>query len=245
VGVLSGRTVGELYRLLVDPSEEPLDRLQLIGEHGWEWSCGDEILMHPIPAHVSELLACAERAARQMGFGRLLERKRTSIVLHTRSLSPVDSRWIERACAASWKELTCTGEMRLDEIDGGLELRVMGRDKGTTLSELASGAPDGPLMLYVGDDETDEDAFRAIRGRGFGLRVVRGPCLTTADGTLASCQEVVRWLDALCLATRARSAIDAARTLAGIEGTSDTIARLAATNGGVSCDGIRSHRRQR
>lgn len=194
VGVLSGRSVEELFQLLTASQPERLQRVLLLGEHGWENCFGEEICVHPVPARAGDLLARAERGARQMGFGRLLERKRASIVLHTRSLPPEESRWIGCACRALWSEFACTDALRLDEIDGGLELRAAGRDKGSTMRELLAASPPGTLALYIGDDETDEDAFRAVHGHGFGLRVVREPGSTAADGTLASCREVVRWL---------------------------------------------------
>ena len=105
VAVISGRPVEELHILLTTGLLGSLDRLVMVGEHGWESCCGEELCVHAIPARAGELLAQAERGARQMGFGRLLERKRASIVLHTRGLSAEDSRWIEQACGTLWSEL--------------------------------------------------------------------------------------------------------------------------------------------
>ena len=51
------------------------------------------------------------------------------------------------------------------EFEGGLELRV-GRDKGGAIDTLIAEAPPGTPVAYVGDDLTDEAAFRALSQRG-------------------------------------------------------------------------------
>jgi trehalose-phosphatase len=96
-----------------------------------------------------------------------------------------------------WAPLTREGVLRLDRFDGGLELRAAGRDKGSAVRELLAEAPPGALLIYVGDDETDEAAFREVGPRGIALRVNRRPRPTAAHGTLASCAQVVRWLEQL------------------------------------------------
>jgi len=59
---------------------------------------------------------------------------------------------------------------------------------------------DGVVLLYLGDDITDEDAFRALRGRGIGIFVGRpdDPEVmdrpTAAEFVLASVDEVQQFL---------------------------------------------------
>jgi alpha,alpha-trehalase len=52
------------------------------------------------------------------------------------------------------------------------------------------------VAIYIGDDETDEDAFRELHGRGLGLRV-GGTAATSADYWLADPGEVRRFLEVL------------------------------------------------
>jgi trehalose-phosphatase len=47
------------------------------------------------------------------------------------------------------------------EFEGGLELRV-GRDKGAAVNAIISEAPAGTPVAYLGDDITDEAAFRVL-----------------------------------------------------------------------------------
>jgi trehalose 6-phosphate phosphatase len=55
----------------------------------------------------------------------------------------------------------------------------------------------GRRPVYLGDDRTDEDAFRVVRAAG-GVSVVVGtPESTAATSRLADVAAVHRWLDAL------------------------------------------------
>ena len=54
------------------------------------------------------------------------------------------------------------------------------------------------IPLYVGDDITDEDAFRALAGRGFGIAVRDGGMRqTAADYAVDGTDEVGRLLELL------------------------------------------------
>jgi trehalose 6-phosphate phosphatase len=59
------------------------------------------------------------------------------------------------------------------------------------------------VPIYLGDDVTDEDAFRALSGRGIGVFVGRADDpetaarTTSADYTLHTFEEVERFLNAL------------------------------------------------
>ena len=63
----------------------------------------------------------------------------------------------------------------------GLELRHPGRSKGDVMRELLEEQPSGTISAYVGDDETDEDAFRALAGRGLAVLVAEQPRETAAE----------------------------------------------------------------
>ena len=64
------------------------------------------------------------------------------------------------------------------------------------LASLGLGAADA-LPIYVGDDLTDEDAFRALAGCGIGVAVLDEPRATAAQYALRSPAEVRTFLDAL------------------------------------------------
>jgi alpha,alpha-trehalase len=63
--------------------------------------------------------------------------------------------------------------------------------------------PEDVLPIYIGDDTTDEDAFRALEGRGIGILVADVPRPTAASHSLQDVEEVRVLLDRIA-AVRAR-----------------------------------------
>lgn len=194
VAVISGRPVADLQRLL-----GPLPIL-LVGEHGWEAVEPDgRVRRHPLPGACAGALERAAAAAAAAGWGPRVERKRCSLVLHTRGLPAAQAAEAESACLRAWEPELARGGLGLDRLDGGLELRARGRDKGTVARELIAAEPLESLPVYLGDDATDEDVFREVRTCGFAIRVGPGDRPSLATGRLRSPEAVVtflkRWLD--------------------------------------------------
>lgn len=102
----------------------------------------------------------------------------------------------ERAheCAAAMQELA--PKDRFDVTAGHMvvEARPRGADKGSALAALARLPPfAGRAPVFVGDDATDEDAFRAAeRLGGYGVKVGPGP--TAARYRIAEVGRVHEWL---------------------------------------------------
>ena len=204
VAVVSGRPIAEMLQLLGDP-ELPV---HLIGEHGWEErEPGGEIRRHPLSEETAAALEGAWKAIGARGFQSRVEKKRTGLVLHTRGLFPDADAAMQRAAEAVWLPWTERAPLRLDTISGGLELRAIGRDKGVAALDLHRRSGHVELVVYVGDDETDEDAFRALRDLGFGIRVGHDERPTLAHGHLPKPEVMdeflTRWLDADSIETPA------------------------------------------
>ena len=53
------------------------------------------------------------------------------------------------------------------------------------------------MPLYVGDDDTDEDAFAALSGRGIGILVTNAARHTLAQYKLSDTQAVEQFLGSL------------------------------------------------
>ena len=201
VAVASGRPIEELERLLGDRDLA----VHRIGEHGWEErEPGGEIVRHPLSDEARAGLECAWKAIVARGLQSRIEKKRTSLVLHTRGLFPDADASLQRATEAVWLPWTTRAPLRLDTIHGGLELRAVGRDKGMATLDLHRRTGELAMVVYVGDDETDEDAFKALAERGFGLRVGREEEPTHAHGRLtrpeALDEFLARWLDSESIA---------------------------------------------
>lgn len=194
VAVVSGRPCAELARLV------PAARFTLVGEHGWEARApGSPVHAWTIPQAARDALAAARARADAAGLAGLVESKRASLVLHVRGLPEPEAERAVAAMGCAWSDLPGAAPLALRRIDGGLELRAAGRDKGMALLDLLSSEPPGTLAVHVGDDETDEDAFRAVAGRGLGVLVAPSPRPTSASCRLSSCEEVTlllsAWLD--------------------------------------------------
>jgi trehalose 6-phosphate synthase/phosphatase len=81
----------------------------------------------------------------------------------------------------------------LQVIDGNkvLEVRMIGVDKGATAMKLLSEIqPD--FVLCLGDDTTDEDMFKMLRGRGYTIKIGRGN--TAAQYAIVSQHDVFPFL---------------------------------------------------
>lgn len=132
--------------------------------------------------------------------GARLERKRFAIAVHVRHvedrLAPEVDRIVD-GIALEHSRLRKTGGKKVVELRPNV-----GWDKGRALLWLIRALGlDGERVvpIYVGDDVTDEDAFRAVRHRGLGV-VVRGEDddrPTAAHYSLGDSVEVLTFLDTL------------------------------------------------
>jgi trehalose-phosphatase len=84
--------------------------------------------------------------------------------------------------------------LHLLPFDGGLELRARGKNKGDAVSTILQESGSEVAAAYLGDDQTDENAFRAIKGRGVAILVRADPRPTVADIWLRPPEELGRFL---------------------------------------------------
>jgi len=87
---------------------------------------------------------------------------------------------------------------RLFKITSGkkvFEIRPHGiRNKGIAVKWIWQNIAPDKIPVYIGDDKTDEDAFRAIRGRGIGISIGRN---NEADYYLESQDEIEKLLNTI------------------------------------------------
>jgi trehalose-phosphatase len=101
-------------------------------------------------------------------FGLRLEEKRNAIAVHWRGKSEHSARMARQRISDVFSPFAEEVGMKLLQFDGGVELRA-GRDKGGAVQLLLTEMqPDAPVA-FMGDDVTDEDAFRALAGRGLSI----------------------------------------------------------------------------
>jgi trehalose 6-phosphate phosphatase len=177
VMIVSGRRARDLVPLL------GLRHIpEIWGSHGWERRFPDgrtEIAPQAEPA--LRALAEAERWIGQVhAIGGRSEVKPACLAVHWRGLDPVAAARISELVTQNWARQARETGLELHRFEGGIELRVPGRHKGHVADTIRAEMPDAALA-YLGDDLTDEDAFRAVAGDGLGV-LVRGDFRDTAAG---------------------------------------------------------------
>ena len=155
--VITGRPPEEIAPLL--GLEPPLE---VWGLHGAQrlYPDGRSDLEQATP-EVRQKLAELREYLQRNSLGGLYEDKPNAAVMHWRGHSPAKAKLIEQRARALFEPLTKMEGLSLLEFEAGLELR-QGRDKGGAVRELLREAEPGAPVAFLGDDITDEEAFRAV-----------------------------------------------------------------------------------
>jgi trehalose 6-phosphate phosphatase len=189
VVLISGRPVRELL-LLSGISPQP----EVWGSHGLERLMADgRYEVSSVPAHEDYLLA-AVTLLRDAGLESQAELKPGGVAVHWRGLDPARAEKLARDVPRLWKPLLDRAPVRLLEFDGGLELRVAGPGKGDAVRVILKEAGPDAAVAYLGDDQTDEDAFRALKGNGLTVLVRPRSRPTSADVWLQPPHELLQFL---------------------------------------------------
>lgn len=196
--IVSGRRMEDLRTPLA-----LLPHAEVWASHGWERACGGK-LARRVPAGD---IRCELDRARSMvaplaRLGARLEPKIASVALHWRGLQPHAAKRVRAEAHEAWHPFIST-ELALLPFDGGLELRARGRDKGDAVRESLSAMGEA-ACAYLGDDTTDEDAFKAIRAQGLGVLVRAEHRATQAKLWLSQPHEVSAFLTRWSAAAGAR-----------------------------------------
>ncbi len=130
--------------------------------------------------------------------GLLVEEKGAAVALHFRLANDEDKRFGRDAVQQLVDRLCDEGET-LDLLDGHevVEVRPAGVDKGRALCELLASDGKGALPIYIGDDRTDEDAFRALPDSAVTIRVGPEGTETAARYLVPDPKAVHRFLTSL------------------------------------------------
>jgi trehalose 6-phosphate phosphatase len=198
IAVITGRPSQEIPPMLaLDPHPE------VWGLHGAErlYPNGRRVLERPAAATRARLNALRKQLKRD-ALGGLFEDKPNAAVMHWRGRSVGQAKLIETRARALFEPLARLDGLRLLRFESGLELRA-GRDKGGAVETiLAEAGPRAPVT-YLGDDITDEAAFRAVnqaQAPHLSVLMRRQPRKTAAEVWLKPPAELrwflKRWLDA-------------------------------------------------
>ncbi|MEA3640594.1 MAG: trehalose-phosphatase [Lamprobacter sp.] len=178
------------------PDGEPNDPPERETLYGLGDICGPQLRLE-LPEGI-DALNDLDRAATDLDErlenvdGVRIERKRFAVTVHVRQVSDADLPQVQEAVDQARRRadgLRKTGGKRVVELRPDVDWDK-GRAVRWLLSELKLDGPD-VLPLYLGDDETDEDAFRALRQMGgIGILVAEDARPSAADYRLRTPDEV-------------------------------------------------------
>lgn len=191
VVIISGRRAAEIAAVL--PLEKPPE---IWGAHGWEHMTPDGSFHAAEPAAEARL-ALADADARAAGFqrpGGRIERKPASIALHWRGLPARAIEQLANLSETAWRPLSESGALEWLPFDGGVELRARGANKQHAVKAVLSETPPDAATAYLGDDQTDEDAFRAVKTQGLAVLVRPEYRATAADLWIRPPRELLEFI---------------------------------------------------
>jgi trehalose-phosphatase len=128
------------------------------------------------------------------GFSQHVEIKPGGIAVHWRGLPAAERALMEVKIRSLFASASEDHGLHLLPFDGGLELRAPGKNKGDAVSAILQESGSEVAAAYLGDDQTDENAFRAIKDRGIAILVRADPRPTVADIWLRPPEELGRFL---------------------------------------------------
>lgn len=188
--IISGRDFQDLEKYF-----EGL-RLHLISEHGASTRLNGSGWVHEGRADQQwkELIRPMLELSARRSPGSFVEEKNHSMAWHYRAVNPELGFIRSRELLDHLFHLA--NNEHLNVIDGNkvIEVRVAGIDKGTASKKLLEVFP-FDFNLAIGDDQTDEDMFKALNGKAITIRV--GDDVTAAKYNLPSQQGVIKFLQQL------------------------------------------------
>ncbi len=192
VAIVSGRSLADLRTRLSDPPGWTLS-----GSHGAEIDGRLDPALDPVQADAIDRVDAELRAIAEGHPGCLVDRKPRGVAFHYRGLADAETgRIVSRVASLAPQHPGLT--MRLGSMV--VEFLADRTTKGDALQRLRHGAG-ATAVIFVGDDLTDEHAFRALSPSDASVKV--GPGASVAAFRVAGVDEVVRLLQALAEARRA------------------------------------------
>jgi trehalose-phosphatase len=190
--VITGRAVKDLTHLL-----GLLPNPEIWGSHGLERLKRDGTYdLAPIDISAQHMLQQAYSWLVSKGIQLQAETKPGGVAVHWRGLTKERADDIKRAVVQNWLLLAEEPALKLLEFDGGLELRVSRPNKGDAVKGILAELDDNTPVAYLGDDITDEDAFRALLDRGLTGLVRQEFRETSAEVWLRPPEELLEFLAA-------------------------------------------------
>jgi trehalose 6-phosphate phosphatase len=196
VALVTGRTVTEIRRLIDVPG------IYYVGIHGLEICLPDGSL--ELSERVAVIRAALPPIKRQIEQalgtrpGILIEDKGLALACHYRLASRTDAAKARETVAAVARSYQRRGvQIAVRHGHEVIEIRSAFVNKGKTVCRLLGTRHPSALAVYVGDDQTDEDAFELLPPESITIRVGSTMAATAARYRVADPDEVLSFLRAL------------------------------------------------
>ncbi|MBD3218982.1 MAG: trehalose-phosphatase [candidate division Zixibacteria bacterium] len=190
VVVISGRRVSDISDLL------KLDiQPEIWGSHGNERLLSDgSYKLAELSEKESEGLEKARKWAKEQKLDDNLEEKPAGLAFHWRGMDESRAEEIEKKVLYKWQPVQKEFNLKLLNFDGGIEIKVAGRDKGNAVRSVLMEFGETDIIAYLGDDLTDEDAFKVLQGKGLCILVRNELRETLADLWIEPPDELLHFL---------------------------------------------------
>ncbi len=190
VALITGRPAHEVPPLLgFEPPPEVwgtygVERLYSDGHYEREYLTEDTL----------HALAEADAWLEEEGLRGVIESKPGALAVHWRGLETKEMEEVRSRAYRALSPIAAHTGLLLSEFEGGLELRVRTRGKADAVQSILSEIGPEIPVAYLGDDITDEEAFRALNGRGLTILVRPTYRFTAAQMWLRPPSELVQFL---------------------------------------------------
>jgi len=197
VAVFSGRS------LLDVRSKVEVDGICYTGNHGMEIEFRGMIYIHPEAKKMVNIIqnVCSKLQPLLNDIdGIIIEDKGLTASVHYRMSPPKEIPKVKRIVESTIEPYVENGDIKLTHGKMVLEIRPnIQWDKGKAVEWVLSAIGDGEstkfFPIYIGDDRTDEDAFKVLRNRGITILVSSKIKKTSAEYLLYNVEEVKNFLD--------------------------------------------------
>lgn len=190
VVIVSGRPATEVRELLNGIE------VDIYGAHGFEFlqkQC--ELKSFELSDRDKEGLNKARIDTDFSGLRDYLEVKPASLALHVRGLDYERATATKNLARKIFASNAKSFDLECREFDGGIELRSKEFHKGKIVESILSENGSDSFVVYLGDDDTDEDAFETLKDSGHGIRVGNADKKSMADWRLNDISAVEKFLE--------------------------------------------------
>ncbi|MBI4854245.1 MAG: trehalose-phosphatase [Acidobacteria bacterium] len=185
--IITGRPINHLLKLF-----NLAKTLEIWGSHGLEHLTVDgKYQVTKLEQVQVKGLKEVKELFDKVGLSKQYELKPGSIALHWRDLDTYKIEFIFHYLLGQLQTTASNHNLEICSFNSGIEFSTPGRNKGFAVKYSLSEIKEEVLSAYLGDDLTDEHAFKAIKNNGLAVLVGAELRATNADIYLESTDEVV------------------------------------------------------